>query len=304
MDVNSLARRRSLPKRALSLGAGALLACGVLAACSTTDDGGGDGEGGGSTLSQIEEEGTVTVGFANEQPYGFTDGGDLVGEAPAIHGEIFSRIGDVEVDGRQFDFGALIPALNAGEVDVVSAGMFITPERCQEAAFSNPEYVAKTALLVESGNPMNLSDYESVANSDARIAVMNGAVEVDQASAAGIPEGQTQIVADQQGGLDAVKSGRVDAFALTDISLNWLAKDDNAVEVTESFTPVVDGEEQLGVGAAVFRQDDNELREAFNEELEALLQEDGAWLELVEEYGFTEANKPEPDMTAEQFCEG
>jgi polar amino acid transport system substrate-binding protein len=302
MDVNSIARRRSLLKRSLAVGASALLSCGLLAACATTDDGGG--EGGGSTLSSIEEEGTVTAGFANEQPYGFTEGGELVGEAPAIHGEVFSRIGDIEVDGRQFDFGSLIPALNAGEVDVVSAGMFITPERCEQAAFSNPEYVAKTALLVKSGNPKNLSDYESVANSDARLAVMNGAVEVDQAKAAGVPEGRTQIVADQQGGLDAVKSGRVDAFALTDISLNWLAKDDNAVEVTTSFTPVIDGEEQLGVGAAVFRQEDDELREAFNKELDALLQEEGAWLELVEEYGFTKENKPEPDMTAEQFCEG
>jgi len=300
MHVNSVGRRRGVA-RSWAAGASAVLAVGLLSACSTTDTG---GEGGGSTLDTITEDGTVTVGFANEQPYGFQESGELVGEAPAIHGEVFSRIGDVEVDGRQFDFGSLIPALNAGEVDVVTAGMFITPERCQEAAFSNPEYVAKTALLVESGNPQNLSDYESVASNGARLAVMNGAVEVDQSKAAGVKEGQLQIVADQQGGLDAVKSGRVDAFALTDISLNWLAKDDNAVEVTTSFVPVVDGEEQLGVGAAVFRQEDEELREAFNQELQALLEEDGAWLELVEEYGFTEENKPEPGMTAEQFCEG
>jgi polar amino acid transport system substrate-binding protein len=299
MNLHPVRSRRGLVKQIAVAGIAGLTSAALLGGCTRTG-GGGDG----TTLDQVRQEGVVTVGFANEQPYGFREGGELVGEAPAIHGEVFDRIGGIEVDGRQFDFGALIPALNAGEVDVVTAGMFITPERCQQAAFSNPEYVAKTALLVRSGNPKDLSDYESVANSDARLAVMSGAVEVDQAAAAGVPEDRTQIVADQQGGLDAVKSGRVDAFALTDISLNWLAKDDDSLEVTTSFVPVVDGEEQLGVGAAVFRQDDDELRQAFNRELDALLQEDGAWLALVEDYGFTEANKPDPGMTAEQFCEG
>ena len=299
MNLHPARSRRGRVKQTAVACVAVLTGAALLGGCTQTDDGGD-----GSTLDRVTEEGVVTVGFANEQPYGFRQGGDLVGEAPAIHGEVFDRIGGIEVDGRQFEFGALIPALTAGEVDVVTAGMFITPERCEQAAFSNPEYVAKTALLVESGNPKNLSDYDSVANSDARLAVMSGAVEVDQAAAAGVPDGQTQIVADQQGGLDAVKSGRVDAFALTDISLNWLAKDDDSLEVTTSFVPVVDGEEQLGAGAAVFRPEDGELREAFNEELDALLQEDGAWLSLVEEFGFTEENKPEPGMTAEQFCEG
>jgi polar amino acid transport system substrate-binding protein len=299
MNLHPARSRRGRVKNTAVAGVAVLTSAGLLGGCAQTGDGGD-----GSTLDRVTEEGVVTVGFANEQPYGFRQGGELVGEAPAVHGEVFDRIGGIEVDGRQFEFGALIPALNAREVDVVTAGMFITPERCAQAAFSNPEYVAKTALMVQSGNPKDLSDYESVANSDARLAVMNGAVEVDQAAAAGVPDGQTQIVADQQGGLDAVKSGRVDAFALTDISLNWLAKDDDSLEVTTSFVPVVDGEEQLGAGAAVFRQADDELREAFNEELDALLQEDGAWLALVEEYGFTEENKPDPDMTAEQFCEG
>ncbi len=300
MNLHPARSRRGLVKHTAVAGVVVLTGAGLLGGCERTGDGGD-----GNTLDRVTEEGVVTVGFANEQPYGFREGGELVGEAPAIHSEVFDRIGGIEVDGKQFEFGALIPALNADEVDVVSAGMFITPERCEQAAFSNPEYVAKTALLVESGNPKNLSDYESVAaNSDARLAVMSGAVEVDQAAAAGVPKDRTQIVADQQGGLDAVKSGRVDAFALTDISLNWLAKDDPSLEVTTSFVPVVDGEEQLGAGAAVFRQEDDELREAFNEELDALLQEEGAWLSLVEEYGFTEENKPEPGMTAEQFCEG
>lgn len=296
-------RRRGASLRRLSVIGGLVATFGILASCSQTEPGTGAPTGGGSTLERVTEEGTIKVGFANERPYAFREGGELVGEAPAVHGYIFEQLGVETMEPNLFEFGALIQALNSERVDVVTAGMFITPERCKEAAFSNPEYVATTALLVKQGNPKNLSDYASVAESGAKLAVMNGAVEVDQAKGNDIPDGQLQIVADQQAGLDAVKSGRADAFALTSISLRALAESDNSVEVAEAFIPVVDGEEQIGAGAAVFRQGDDDLREAFNEELKKLLESD-KWLELVEPYGFTEAEKPDPSLTAEQLCEG
>lgn len=303
MNTNSARPNRPAALRRPLISVGVAAMATVLAACSQTEPGTGAATGDATTLDRINEEGTVNVGFANERPYAFRDGGELVGEAPSIHGYIFEQIGGVELEPNLFEFGSLIQALNSERVDVVTAGMFITPERCEQAAFSNPEYVATTALLVEKGNPENLSDYASVAESDVTLAVMNGAVEVEQAKANDIAQDQLQIVADQQSGLDAVKSGRADAFALTSISLRALAESDSSVEVAEAFIPVVDGEEQIGAGAAVFRQGDDELREAFNEELKKLLESD-KWLELVEPYGFTEAEKPDPSLTAEQLCQG
>jgi len=286
-------------KRTTALAGGLLAAALVAAACSSTDTGGGEG----NTLDRVTEDKVVNVGFANERPYAYTDGDQLKGEAPAVHEYIFDQIGGIKLEPKLFEFGALIQALNADRVDVVTAGMFITPERCQEANFSNPEYVATTAILVKKGNPDGLSDYGSVADKKAKLAVMTGAVEVEQAKGAGVPEGQLQVVADQQSGLDAVKSGRADGFALTAISLRALAKDDSSMEVAEAFVPVIDGEEQLGAGAAVFRKGDEELRDAFNAELKKLLASD-KWLELVEPYGFTEAEKPDPSLTAEKLCQG
>lgn len=287
-------------KRTTALAGGLLAAAMVAAACSSTDTG---GDGDASTLDRVTENKKINVGFANERPYAYQDGGDLLGEAPAVHEYIFDQIGGIELEPKLFEFGALIQALNANRVDVVTAGMFITPERCEEAAFSNPEYVATTAILVEKGNPEGLSDYGSVADKNAKLAVMTGAVEIEQAKGSGVPEGQLQVVADQQSGLDAVKSGRADGFALTSISLRALAKEDTSVEVAEAFIPVIDGEEQLGAGAAVFRKGDEDLRDAFNAELEKLLASD-KWLELVEPYGFTEAEKPDPSLTAEKLCQG
>jgi polar amino acid transport system substrate-binding protein len=276
----------------------------AVAGCSTTEVGTGADTGGGSTLDQVKEKGSITVGFANERPYAYQDGGDLVGQAPAVQGYVYDQIGGIELDGKQFGFDALIPALNAQRVDTVTAGMFITPERCQEADFSNPVYVATTSLLVPEGNPMGLSDYGSVVDQGAKLAVMNGAVEASDAAGAGVPKGQLVTVADQPSGLSAITSGRADAFALTSISLRALAEGESGVEVAEAFTPVVDGEEVIGAGAAVFRKGDDELREAFNAELAKLLADKDQWLELVEPYGFTEAELPPADLTADQLCQG
>lgn len=306
------ARTRRFPLRRTLTTAGLCAAFGLLAACQQTEPGTGqpvDGDGetsaASTALDRVLETGTVDVGFANERPYAYREGGELVGQAPSVHEYIFDQIGgeDLELEPHLFDFQSLIPSLNSERVDVITAGMFITPERCEQAAFSNPVYVGTTALLVESGNPLNLSDFSSVAeNDEAVLAVMSGAVEVEQAKGNDVPQDRLQIVPDQQSGLDAVQSGRADAFALTAISLRALAEGNDRVEVAEAFVPVIDGEEQLGAGAAVFRQGDDELREAFNEELAKLIESD-KWLELVEPYGFTEAERPDPGLTAEQLCQ-
>ncbi len=75
----------------------------------------------------------------------------------------------------------------AGEIDLIAAGMFITPERCEQIAFSEPSYGIPQAFLVKEGNPLNLKTYDDVAkNEDARLAVMAGAVEKGYAEAAGV----------------------------------------------------------------------------------------------------------------------
>src|SRR3546814_8271804 len=96
-------------------------------------------------------------------------------------------MGIPEVDGVLTEFGALIPGLKAGRFDIIAAGMFITPARCKEVAFSEPSYGIGQAFLVKEGNPQSLKDYASIAeNEDLKLAVMAGAVEVGYAKKAGV----------------------------------------------------------------------------------------------------------------------
>ena len=290
--------RKSVGRRSKSLIAAAAVVSLGLAGCTTTDT-----DDDSSMLETLQDRGSVTVGFAGEAPYSFMEDGELTGATVALHREIFGNLGIDTIDGENADFGALIPGLQANRFDVVSAGMSILPERCEQAAFSEPEFNYTTALMVEEGNPMDLTDIQSVADSDARLVTMTGAIESDYASELGIDSTQ---VATPQDGMDAVTSGRADVFALTGISLNWMANNnpDAPVEVTESFVAEIDGVPQVGAGGTVFRTDDQELLDAYNEELAKITSDPEKYLEIVGEFGFTAEELPDPSLTTADLCAG
>lgn len=270
----------------------------ALTGCTSTDT-----DDDSSLLQTLQERGSVTVGFAGEAPYSFMENGELTGATVALHREIFGNLGIETVEGVNADFGALIPGLQANRFDVVSAGMSILPERCEQAAFSEPEFNYTTALMVEEGNPMNLTDMQSVADSGARLATMTGAIESDYATELGIDSMQ---VATPQDGMDAVTSGRADVFALTGISLNWMKNNnpDAPVEVTQSFVAEINGVPQVGAGGTVFRTGDKELLDAYNEELAKITSDPEKYLSIVGEFGFTEEEMPDPELTTADLCAG
>jgi polar amino acid transport system substrate-binding protein len=276
-----------------------------LAACTSSgagDDGASPGRS--TSLEQLQEDGTITVGFAGEAPYSFEDGGELTGATVALHQRIWGELGIENVEGVQAEFGQLIQGLNAGRFDVVAAGMSILPERCEQALFSDPEFMYTTALMVAEGNPHGLTDMDSVVEAEGvRLAAMTGAIESSYADSLGIDALQ---VGNPQDGMDAVAGGRADVFALTGISLNWMADNNpgTPVEVTESFVATIDGTEQTGAGGTVFRDADTELRDAYNDELAKIVGDEVTYLETVGDFGFTAEERPTGELTTEQLCAG
>lgn len=254
-------------------------------ACGGSGDDGGEVESG--LLERAREEG-IRIGFANERPYGFeNEQGEPDGEAPSVAREVLDRMGITEIDGVVVEFGALINGLRAGRYDMVAAGMFINEERASQALFSDPDYCASSAFAVPAGNPQNLTDFDSVtANDEVTLGVINGAVELGYAEAAGVPAERLNRFDATADVVDALRAGRIDAFALTSITVRDQVANLPGFEATEGFIPVVDGEEQLGCGGFVFRFEDKEFRDAFNEELTAMKEADEI-LPLIEEFGFT-----------------
>jgi polar amino acid transport system substrate-binding protein len=301
-------RRRYLRGMAL-IGALALVA----GACGDDDEGGDDtsGDDGGDTteqggddaLAQWREDGVV-MGIANERPYGFEEGGEATGEAPELAKVVFEELGIEDVTFQPLEFNALINGLNAGRVDVIAAGMFINPERAENVLFTDPDYCAPTAFAVPEGNPDDLSDYESVTEAGITLGTLGGAVEGDQAVESGVPEDQVEVIEGTPNLFDALDAGRVDAVALTAITVRAQVEDMDGFEVTEPFIPVIDGEEQLGCGGFGFRFEDQPLRDAFNEQINTMKQNDEI-LPIIEEFGFTDAETSAAvDVTAADLAGG
>lgn len=285
-----------------------------LTACASGDNGANDAGGGGETvappeggiLQELQEEGKIVLAVADERPYSWVEGGEPMGATIAMHKEIFGGLGIDEVEVVEVDWNSLIPGLTAGRFDAVSAGMSILPERCEQAAFSDPEIMYTTTLMVAEGNPTGVQNLDDVAASDGdvRLAVLSGGIEEGYADALGIPN--VTKVDNAQSGMEIVQSGRADAFAMTAISLNWMV--DNAtnpgVETTEAFVQEIDGVAQIGAGSTVFRQSDTDLLDAYNAELAKITGDVDVYLGLVGEYGFTAENLPPADLTTEQLCSG
>jgi polar amino acid transport system substrate-binding protein len=296
--------RRDFLERA-GLAASLIGVPGLLSACGESVDTGGGGGGGGGRLEQLRTERTINVGIAGEKPYAYLDGGELTGMDPSVQMKIWGNLGIENVKPQQVDFDGLIPGLAAERFDVVAAGMFITPERCGQAAFSDPMYCAPNAFLVPPGNPKNISDFKSVVDAGIKLGVLGGAVEGIYAEDSGIKSSNIVEVPSQRDALLSLQQGRLGAFALTSITLKDMLKNnpDAKVELTEPFTPVINGKEQLGCGAAVFRKGDNDLREAFNGEL-AKLKESGELLKIIEPFGFGPETLPPEDVTTARLCKG
>ena len=278
----------------------------LLTACGDNgSDNGSGGEGGeaSSTLERLREEGSITVAIAGEIPYSYEDeNGELTGASIALDREIYAALGIEEVDAQLVDWDALIPGLNRGSYDSVSAGMSILPERCERGAFSHPNLMYTTALLVPAGNPEGLVDLSSFEDSDATLAVQSGAIEQGYADDMGLSN--TMTVNSSTDGMDAVSSGRADAFALTAITMSALADQSDGLEATDAFIAEVDGVAQISAGGTVFRPEDTDLLEAYNAELEKITSDPERFESIVGEFGFTDAERPPTGLTTEMLCSG
>lgn len=252
-----------------------------------------------ATLEEIKHKSNIRIGYANETPFAFTEtDGRVTGESPEIAKIIFEKMGIKRVDGVLTEWGSLIPGLRAGRFDVIAAGMYITPARCKQVIFTDPQYQLPDTLLVSKGNPKNLHSYADVANNpDVKLAIMAGTVNLAYARDSGVKDTQILQVPDTTAQLQAVRAGRADAAVGTQLTMKGLAKKGgDKVEAINDFT---DDPAHTGYGALAFRPEDKALRDAVNAELQQWLGSE-EHLKAVKPFGFDSSNVTK--KTAAELC--
>jgi len=281
----------------------------ALAACSDGDDGNANGnnngDGGDSDhFDQMKEDGKATIGFADEKPYAYEEDGELKGVAVDVAKEVLGELGIDEVDGQLADFGELIPGLQANKFDLITASMAITPERCENVEFGEPEVIYGEGLVVQEGNPHDIHSYEDIAaDPDLTVNIMAGATEIDFVQEEGVDESQIEEAPDIPATFSAIEAGRADATTGTEMTVKmaYESADSENLEWVEDFEqPDINGVPSYG--AAAFHQDHNEFREAYNEAL-AEFKETDKYDEILEDNFFDpETNAADDGVTTEEVC--
>jgi polar amino acid transport system substrate-binding protein len=95
-------------------------------------------------------KGILRLGTASvTEPFSFMDGSQkVVGFDIELAGYVAKKL-DMKLEIVNMDFGAMIPALLSGKVDMIAACITITDERAQKVLFSEPYYTGGIAALVK-----------------------------------------------------------------------------------------------------------------------------------------------------------
>lgn len=286
------------PARRRILAAGAVAACMVAAPLAALAQ---------DTLERITDTGTVRIGIANERPYGYVEtDGTVAGAIPDIVRAALEPHGVTELEPQIVDFNALIPGVNADRFDIIAAGMYIRPARCEAIAFTNPLTRAGYGFAAEAGNPLELhSVADLAAHPEAIVGTQTGSAQVEELQEGGVPGDRTVLFANATEALAGLRAGRVDVIYFPGLELGALLDTAGGQDV-ERVTPFEqktdeNGDPEYGYAGFGLRQGDDALREQLNQEIARLL-ESGELLEIISAYGYGEDELPTPGLTAEEIC--
>ncbi len=255
------------------------------------------------TLARIKKEGVVRIGFANEAPWSFAKAdGTIAGADYELATLIFSRLGIPTLEGVITKFGSLIPGLKANRFDVVVAGFYIRPARCEQVAFSEPTVGVGDAIVVAKGNPKKISSYKSIVSNPAlKLGGVVGAATAKNAQTAGVPDSQLIMFPDFVSAVSALKAGRVDGALQTAVTASATAKADETVERATPFEqPVINGKPTINYAGYAFRPEDADLLAAFNAELTKTLGSPDH-LAILSKYSITADEVPK-GVTTKDLC--
>ena len=260
-----------------------------------------------TTRERILREGKIVIGISNSAPWGYRDrNGEAVGFHPELIRAAFDKLGVHQVEIVVTEFGALIPALNAQRFDAIAAGLYITPERCELVAFSDPDLKLADAAVVAQGNPKNIHSYAQIgADPQIKFGVGPGSTTAKNAAAAGLAEDRMLLFPDIQSNVSALLTGRIDVAAFSAPTVARILSDGNirGLERALPFQGVQDnGKERYGYSAIAFRQEDADLRDLYNSRL-MVLKVDGTVARIMAKYGFSDQEKA-PALTSGQVCQG
>ena len=240
----------------------------------------------GSTMAELAEAGTITIGTKFDQPLFGLVGPDGVPEgfdveiAELIAGELGIAPEDIEwtetISANREQF------IESGQVDMVVATYTINDARKEVVSFAGPYYEAGQSILTLASNE-DIQGPDDLAGK--KVCTVSGSTP-EANLLENFPEVEVVPYGAYSDCLEPLRNGQVDAVSTDNVILAGFAAENPDLEVRgEPFT-----EEPYGIGLA---KDDTEFRMWINDVLEESF-EDGTWTEAWESTAGTVLPTPEP----------
>jgi glutamate transport system substrate-binding protein len=243
----------------------------------------------GSTMAELAEAGTITVGtkfdqpgFGLANPQGVPEGFD-VEVAKIIAGEL--GIAPEEIEWKETVSANRESFIQNGDVDIVVATYTINDARKQLIDFAGPYYEAGQDIMVATGNPLAIEGPDDLAGK--RVCSVEGSTPA-QNIRDNYPEAQLTLFDVYSKCADALRNGQVDAVTTDNVILTGLVQGgQGAFElVGNPFT-----QEPYGIGLT---KGDDEFRGFINDTLEQAF-EDGSWAAAWDRTAGAITGEPAPE---------
>lgn len=189
----------------------AILALLFFTGCAQMQQGSGSSSA-SPVLDRIQKRGELVVGtMGSMPPLNMTaKDGEIFGLEPDL-ARMMANAMDVRVRFVTKPFAELLPALQAGQVDMVISGMTITPQRNMKVAFVGPYFISGKAFLTKIKTIALAKEAEEVNSPNTKIVALKGST--SQAFAEAVLDKTTLVTtANYDEAVDMVLKDKVQAM--------------------------------------------------------------------------------------------
>lgn len=163
------------------------------------------------SLQQVLNTGTLRVGTALFAPWAArAPAGELVGFEVDVAKQLAADMG-VKAEVLPYEFDRLIPALEAGEIDLIAAGLIITPQRALHVNFSAPYAESGVSLVTHSGRTAQVRALNDLDAPEFTLAVVSGSAAPELVRRI-LPRAEVEIFESTDAASAALLAGNVDAY--------------------------------------------------------------------------------------------
>lgn len=166
----------------------------------------------GSALQGIMKKGELAVGTTGTQPpmTATSKKGGLMGMDVDISRAMAEALG-VKLSFVTMPFAELLPALEAGKVDMILSGMTITAQRNTRVAFAGPYLVAGKGILAVETRFIELKEAEGLNTPEVTVAVLKGSTSHHFAEAS-MSKAKLMPVASYDEAIDLLLKSKIDVI--------------------------------------------------------------------------------------------